>query len=113
MDRVILLSAAPFKFKAEDTGREIEGVSLQYVDPSMVSTSGDRLGSAPMKASIPAADYHKVRVVPGVYDFDFRLRPGAGGKATVRLADVKFVAAVDLVEVVELATAAVPVSSSK
>ena len=96
MARCVLLSARRFSFEGEKDKRQVEGVTITYLEPGMAETGPERRGTAPLSVSAGPELWHKVAELPGVYECDFRKRPGKGGKAVEQLHDVTFIEAVNI-----------------
>ncbi len=100
----LILAASRYDFK-NDQGEAVSGVKVWYVDAEPEVTD-NRAGCAPMKANLPLRDWADFGKLPGIYDMDFRMRPGADNKPTLACTGVRYVGAVDFRELLE------PVSSS-
>jgi len=94
METCVLLSARRYDFK-DDGGKQVEGVTLTYITEN-VETEGDTRGCQPMSVAGAASVWSKLGAVPGIYDLDFKQRPGPKGKPTLQLVDVKFVSPVEM-----------------
>lgn len=92
MERVVILSARRYEFD-DEKARRIEGTTVTYVADDPVDDAMVK-GLAPLSISAPVAVFHQLQDVPGVYDIDLKMRPGKGGKATISLVGVQFVASV-------------------
>jgi hypothetical protein len=96
METCVLLSARRYDFK-DDTGKQVDGVTLTYITEN-VETDGDTRGCQPMSVTGTTALWSNLGEVPGVYDLDFKQRPGPKGKPTLQLVGVKFVGSVELMQ---------------
>lgn len=96
MEQCVLLSARRYDFK-DDAGKQVEGVTLTYITDN-VETEGDTRGCQPLSVAGALSVWPKLAAVPGVYDLDFKQRPGPKGKPTLQLVDLKFVAPVELLD---------------
>ena len=94
METCLLLSARRYDFK-DDGGKQVEGVTLTYITEN-VETDGDTRGCQPLSVVGAAALWPKLADVPGVYDLDFKQRPGPKGKPTLQLVGMKYRSAIDL-----------------
>lgn len=94
METCVLLSARRYDFK-DDAGKQVEGVTLTYITEN-VETEGDTRGCQPLSVAGASSVWSKLGAVPGVYDLDFKQRPGPKGKPTLQLVDVKFKEAIEL-----------------
>jgi hypothetical protein len=92
MEKCLLLSARKYDF--EDNGKRVEGVSLVYLTDN-IETTGDRRGCEPLKISAPLDVLPHLQAVPGVYQMDFKQRPGKNGRPTLQVVSVAFVEARD------------------
>lgn len=93
MEQCVLLSARRYDFK-DDAGKQVEGVTLTYLTEN-VETEGDTRGCQPLSIAGASSVWSKLAVVPGVYDMDFKQRPGPKGKPTLQLVDMKFISPVE------------------
>ena len=99
MERCVLLHARRYDFKDRESGRPVRGVTLIYLTDH-VDQDADQLGSMPLNIKAPIEVWRDLGPVPGVYDIDFRQRPGPGGKPVLQAARLQFVGAVSLDSVV-------------
>jgi hypothetical protein len=83
MERCILLSARRYEFQ-DDKGKAVAGVTLTYLTDE-VQTEGDTRGCQPLSVSAPLDVWPQLGTLPGVYDLDFKQRPGPKGKPTLTL----------------------------
>lgn len=93
MQTCVLLSARRYDFAGSD-GNQVVGMTLTYLTGD-VEESADNRGAAPMSITAPLALYSELGPLPGLYDMDFRQRPGKGGKPTLQCVGVKFRSALD------------------
>ena len=94
METCVLLSARRYDFK-DEAGKQVEGVTLTYITDN-VETEGDTRGCQPLSVAGESSVWSKLGAVPGIYDLDFKQRPGPKGRPTLKLVDVKFKEALDL-----------------
>lgn len=94
MERCIILAARRYDFK-DDSGRRVEGVTLNYLtgDPDR---EPDRRGLSPLTIGAPVEVWHQLQQLPGVYAITFRQRPGQRGRPTLQATAVEYVAPVAL-----------------
>lgn len=97
MEQCVLLSARRYDFK-DEAGKQVEGVTLTYIT-SFVEVDGDTRGCQPLSVAGSSSVWSKLGAVPGVYDLDFKQRPGPKGKPTLQLVDMKFVSPVGMFDV--------------
>lgn len=93
MERCCILSARKYAFK--DGEKDIEGANITYVTGEPESTS-DYRGLAPLTISGGTEIFGQLSVVPGVYDLEFKQRPGQHGKPTLKVVGINYVMPVDL-----------------
>lgn len=89
METCVLLSARRYEFTDEKTGRPVEGVSLTYLTGEVEKTD-DQRGMFPLSITAPVESFAALQVVPGIYDMDFKQRPGKGGKPTLQCVSLRF-----------------------
>lgn len=88
METCIVLGARRYEFK-DESGQTVRGVSFEY----LTGDTGDGVeqkGATVMKISAAPEVFGQLQAVPGVYDMDFKQRPGKGGRPTLQLVAVKF-----------------------
>ena len=93
MEQCVLLSARRYDFK-DEAGKQVDGVTLTYIT-EYVEAGGDTLGCQPLSVAAASSVWPQLGAVPGVYDLDFKQRPGPKGKPTLQLVGLKFVAPVE------------------
>ncbi len=96
MEQCVLLSARRYEFK-DESGKHVEGITLTYITDN-IETEGDTKGCQPLSVTAPLLVWSALTEVPGVYDLDFKQRPGPKGKPTLQLSSLKFVAPVELLD---------------
>lgn len=75
----LVLSRSQYRFADENTGEIREGLTLQVADEPTVT---DRVkGLQITKVSAPLEALPSLEHVPAYYDIDYKIKPGAGGKA--------------------------------
>lgn len=87
--KCIILSARRYDF-ADDKGKQVAGVSVHYIEGKPLQDADER-GNIPLKISATPETWGKLRDLPGVYDCDFRQRPGKDNRPTLTLTGVQFV----------------------
>lgn len=95
MERVLILSARQYAFE-DEKGKDVAGVQLHYVTADLQELA-DRRGLEPLTISAPVDVMAQLRDLPGVYQVEFRQRPGKNGRPSLQVVRVGFVQAVDLV----------------
>jgi hypothetical protein len=93
METCVLLAARSYDF-TDDTGKNVKGVTLTYLTGD-VEVSGERRGAFPMTINAPSEIATSLSTLPGVYDLDFKQRPGPKGRPVLQVVGVKFKAALD------------------
>ena len=89
-DGFIILSGKKFDFSNE-SGQQIAGVSIWYLDPLQVNGSINEKGLQPMKVSVLKPElFQKLTKVPGKYDLQFSQRPGSDGKPKLVLSNIEY-----------------------
>jgi len=92
MEKYVVVGLQSFDFKDEN-GRTIKGNTIYFLDKS------DRegyIGYRTGKMSIPDGMLKEFKVIPGLYNLDFRVRVGAGGKPVATLCGVEFISEVNI-----------------
>ena len=90
MERCLVLSARRYSFR-DDAGKQVEGVTLQYLT-GFEADDPDRRGMEPLTITGSLSLYSELRDLPGVYDLDFKQRPGPKGRPTLQVTGLRFVA---------------------
>lgn len=99
--KCIILAARRYDF--EDTSKKrVQGVTVHYIEGAPVQDVDER-GNTPLKISAVAETWSALRDLPGVYECDFRQRPGKDNRPTLTLTGVKFVSPLVLGDFVEAA----------
>lgn len=99
MEKCVVLAARAYDFQ-DERNQQIKGVSLTYITDHYEDTH-DRRGSFPMIVSATSEVFHSISALPGVYELDFRQRPGRGGKPGLTVVGAKLcVPLTSLLEVV-------------
>ena len=88
MERCLVLCARRYSFKDEG-GRQVDGVTLSYLTGDREDGS-DRRGMEPLTISGDQRLYSELQELPGVYELDFKQRPGKNGRPTLQVASVRF-----------------------
>ncbi|HVW49900.1 MAG TPA: hypothetical protein VHC91_05770 [Trinickia sp.] len=87
----LLLSADAWEVQDERTGKTNSGVSAWVINDYRDESEG--LGYKPTKFGLDPKLFEEIKKhpLPAFYDFAFITRPGAGGKASVVVSNVKFI----------------------
>lgn len=87
----VLVHAKPYSFQ-EDNGLLRQGVSIQYLLTENLEPydEGSEKGYKICKESLNLSEWDNINAVPAVYDFEFKLVPGANNKPVLRVQTVKF-----------------------
>lgn len=92
MAKFIVIGLQQFNFK-DDNGRTIKGNFIYFLDKS------DREGYRGLKTgkiSIPDGLTKAFTVLPGLYELDFSVRIGAGGRIIATVNSVEFISEVNI-----------------
>jgi hypothetical protein len=97
METALVLSADSWEMTDESTGEVRRGVSLCFVNQYRDATDKS-VGLRPTKTSATAEVFEAIRKggAPGLYQLDFRTRPGKEGKPVLTAARAEFVRKLDL-----------------
>jgi hypothetical protein len=95
LEKCIILSARQYDFNDKDTGRNVRGVTLNYLTAD-VEQEPERRGMPVLTISAAFELWPSLSVVPGVYELDLKQRPGKNGRPTLTCTGVTFIAPVDL-----------------
>jgi hypothetical protein len=88
LDTCIVLSARRYEFK-DDQGEMVRGVTFEYLTGDTGDGVNDK-GSPVMKITGSPEVFGQLQAVPGVYDMDFKQRPGKNGRPSLQLVSVNF-----------------------
>lgn len=88
--QVTVLGVQTWAIKNED-GSIKDGISVHYFDIADHSQEADKIGVFPASITADKSLLNKFSSLPGKYNFDLRLRRGAGGKAKPVLIDVEHI----------------------
>lgn len=88
MERCLVLCARRYSFK-DDGGRQVDGVTLSYLTGDR-EEGADRRGMEPLTISGDSRLYPELQELPGVYDLDFKQRPGKNGRPTLQVTSLRF-----------------------
>ncbi len=91
IERVILLYASTYDFvPTGGDGSRLKGMKLQYITDYIEATENAQ-GTPIMMATAPHEAKTGLGAVPGVYEIDFRMRPGKDNKPTLTPVSLAFV----------------------
>jgi hypothetical protein len=91
IERVILLYASSYDFvPTAGDGSRLKGLKLQYITDYIEHTENAQ-GTPIMMATAPLEAKSGLAAVPGVYEVDFRMRPGKDNKPTLTPVSLAFV----------------------
>lgn len=96
---VLLLSLKTYDF-TNDKNERVQGAKISYVMTEKVQEDG-LCGFPPIQTSINNETYKKISAVPGLYDFQFEMKPGKNNKAEMFLKDVNFVQEIDFTKCIK------------
>lgn len=88
METTILLYARRYDFK-DEAGKTVQGVNLQYLTGDLESSENEQ-GYPMITISAPFDVWGQLQAVPGVYDMEFKQRPGAKGRPTLQCVSASF-----------------------
>ena len=94
----LVLGVKAYDFQKEGQERLV-GANVHYIDLLMSDYDQNTKGYVPMKTSCTPKAISQLTVLPGLYNLEFRQKPGANGKATLVLADAEFISKVNLLPV--------------
>ena len=83
METCVVLGARSYSFM-DDKGKPVEGVSVTYLTGD-VEEEADRKGAFPLTITGPLQLLGQFPSLPGVYEMDFKQRPGPKGKPTLQV----------------------------
>jgi hypothetical protein len=88
----LVLNAKRYSFKNDD-GEQVEGTTLQYLEPGELVAEANRRGADVMTITASVAFYDQLPTLPGVYDLGFKQRPGKNGRPTLTVTSARFLEA--------------------
>lgn len=96
----IIIYTRPWNMEDEKTGEVRDGISVEYLlaenlNP-VVNDDGSK-GVRHCKDSISLDKADSIKQVPGLYNLNFGFKPGARGKVTIKLDDIKYLGPVPVV----------------
>lgn len=91
----LVLNAKRYSF-ANDDGEKVEGCTLQYLEPGELVQEENRRGAEVLTITAPLDFYSQLTMIPGLYDLNFRQRPGKNGRPTLTVTGAKFLSGVEL-----------------
>lgn len=94
METCVVLHVRAYDFK-DDDGQSVKGATVAYLTGDR-ETGTDRLGYPVLSISAQPEILSQFQAVPGLYDLDFKQRPGKNGRPTITLVGCKFKQAVNL-----------------
>ena len=83
METCVVLGARSYSFE-DAQGKLVSGVSVTYITGD-VENEADRKGAFPLTITGPLQLLAQFPTLPGVYDMDFKQRPGPKGKPTLQV----------------------------
>lgn len=102
MERVLVLSANKYKFTEDETGREIEGLSVYYVPDEVPASDHIRRGLSVLKMSTSRLElWEAAAVLPGVYELDIQMRPGKNLRPTPTLTGLRYVKSANIAGLIQ------------
>ena len=92
----LVLSARRYDFK-NDSGERVAGATVHYLDLDGGPTNEEgRRGYEPLTITATKEAFESFTELPGVYDLDFRQKPGKNGRPTLVLTAVKMLQPINL-----------------
>lgn len=91
MERCIVLCARRYSFK-DDGGKQVDGTTLSYLTGDK-ENGADRKGLEPLTISGDQRLFLDLQELPGVYELDFKQRPGKNGRPTLQVTSARFLGA--------------------
>lgn len=89
MPKYEVIYANKFQFTNENTGQLVQGVSVTYLPNDPIQAENSR-GKQPLKLSTKFDQWSNIEQVPGVYEMDFGMKAGKGGKPEMTLEGLKY-----------------------
>lgn len=89
MAEYLVIGMQSFDFKSDD-GKNIKGSSIFFLDKAADNDSF--VGYKTGKMSVPDSMTKAFTAIPGIYDLDFSVKVGAGGKIAASLNSIGFIA---------------------
>lgn len=87
MPRIIVQAISSWELPEDNKS----GITVNYIDPSLLQEDENTVGIKPLKATLEKTDIRKFPAVPGVYDAEFGMKATGKGKIELYLKDAKFV----------------------
>lgn len=91
----LVLNAKRYSFKNDD-GEQVEGTTLQYLEPGELVDESNRRGAEVLTITAPVDFFDQLPTLPGVYDLGFRQRPGKNGRPTLAVTSARFLSGAEL-----------------
>ena len=92
MAKYVVIGIQSFNF-TDDSGRKIKGNNIYYMEKSNSdSYRGIKIGKIP----IPDGLVKEFNVLPGLYDLEFSVRVGSGGKSVATICGAEFISEVNI-----------------
>lgn len=90
----IVLSVKKYSLTDETTGEVIKGLTCYYIPSVIPAEDKDKNGKGYVPVKVGFRDlaiFNNFVQVPGLYDFEYEVVAGVGGKPALRYTDVKYV----------------------
>lgn len=91
----LVLNAKRYSF-ANDEGEKVEGTTLQYLEPGELVAEENRRGAEVLTITAPVDFFDQLPTLPGIYDLNFRQRPGKNGRPTLAVTSARFLSGAEL-----------------
>lgn len=91
MSRHYVLYAKRYDFKDKETGRQVDGAKVTYLDQPV--DGPDQRGLPPLICPAPLKLFNDFHTLPGYYDLDFATLPDSKGKPQLSIRAANFLSA--------------------
>lgn len=91
----LVLNAKRYSFSNDD-GEKVEGTTLQYLEPGELVAEENRRGAEVLTITAPVDFFDQLSTLPGLYDLNFRQRPGKNGRPTLTVTSARFLSSSEL-----------------
>lgn len=94
--KVLIIGAKRYSFINKDTGEHISGLNVHYLDPAYREDNNNTKGLLPIKITALDKVFDQLSEIPGIYEVDFRQRPGQGSKPVLTLVNAILIKPVEI-----------------
>lgn len=88
--KVLVTGFKAYSFQEKETGRQVAGTSMHYIDPEQVGDVG-LVGALPVKQSVSDILAANLTKAPAIYEIDFSIRPDGRGRPQLQLSKIEYV----------------------